>query len=150
MSYGGYTAHSTRRIRIRGPSLVPQKIKLPRSPSFLSSTVDKASLIIVKIIMKISKEKFAMFLLLVALGGCEKAVINSIVLSHLNHHELQSCTAGFTFNARAKCNGCKFTTKDALKTAIQEYYNDKITSITTYGEMRCWDVSSITDMSNLF
>jgi surface protein len=58
----------------------------------------------------------------------------------------ETCTAGFTFNACANCCGYKFTTKDDLQGAEYNYPGNQ----GTFGEMKCWDVSSITDMSSLF
>ena len=43
-----------------------------------------------------------------------------------------------------------FKTKDDLMTAVQAYETDPITAITTYGPIAEWDVSAITDMSELF
>jgi surface protein len=56
------------------------------------------------------------------------------------------CPAGFTFNACANCNGCKFTTTADLIGAVNGYPANQA----FYGEMNCWDVSSITDMKYLF
>jgi surface protein len=101
--------------------------------------------------MKISKNPFAMLPLLAVLVSCEKAVINTMVLSYSNRRELQeTCPAGFTFNTCANCCGYKFTAKTALQTAVTAYSQDKTTAVNTYGEMKCWDVSLITDMSYLF
>jgi surface protein len=108
--------------------------------------------------MKISKNPFAMLPLLAVLVGSEKAVASSFSaplhnkeLSHSSRRDLQAtCTGGQVLNACASCNGCKFTTKNALNAAVNAYSQDKTTAVNTYGEMNCWDVSSITDMYNLF
>jgi len=104
--------------------------------------------------MKISKNLFAMLPLLAVLVACEKAVASSFAaplhnkeLSHSSRRDLQqTCASGFTYNACANCNGCKFTTKAALQGAVNGYPANQA----TYGKMNCWDVSSITDMSDLF
>jgi surface protein len=57
------------------------------------------------------------------------------------------CNVGFITNVcAANCCGYKFASKAALQTAIRGYPSNQA----KYGEMRCWDVSSITDMSQLF
>ena len=89
--------------------------------------------------MKFSEVAFAMLLLLVAKGSSEKAVLKRKSLSHLNRRSLMTCTGGFTFNACAVCSGCKFTTRDDLKTAVEHYVQNKTTAVNTYGEMNCWD-----------
>merc|ERR1712106_463628 len=43
-----------------------------------------------------------------------------------------------------------FTTKDSLKTAVQAYNANPTAAIATYGPIAEWDVSAITDMSELF
>jgi surface protein len=50
------------------------------------------------------------------------------------------------------CNksGSVFITKNALQTAVNEFFFDKNAAIALYGTMNCWDVSAITDMSYLF
>jgi len=68
-------------------------------------------------------------------------------LSSSNSRNLQTCTTtDFTFNACANCCGYKFTTKAHLEDAINGYPGNQ----DTFGEMNCWDVSEITDMSQLF
>jgi surface protein len=92
--------------------------------------------------------------LLAVLVACEKAVASSFAaplhnkeLSHSSRRDLQqTCASGFTYNACANCNGCKFTTKAALQGAVNGYPANQA----TYVKMNCWDVSSITDMSGLF
>ncbi len=74
--------------------------------------------------------------------------INSKSLSHTDGRKLQTCKDGFTFNACAGCCGYKFTEKlwYDLGFAVRSYPLKNA----TYGEMNCWDVSDITDMSYLF
>ena len=43
-----------------------------------------------------------------------------------------------------------FTTKASLKTAVQAYNADVASAEATYGPVANWDVSGITDMSELF
>ena len=43
-----------------------------------------------------------------------------------------------------------FTTKASLQTAVQAYNANPDTATETYGLIAGWDVSMITDMSNLF
>ncbi len=43
-----------------------------------------------------------------------------------------------------------FETKEKLKEAINLYRSDKNKCIEKYGEINTWDVSKITDMSNMF
>ena len=44
----------------------------------------------------------------------------------------------------------KPATKDELQTAVDLWVSDNATALTTYGEINTWDVSLITDMSELF
>ena len=55
-------------------------------------------------------------------------------------------TGSCTSNTCANRCGYNFANKDALQTAISGYPSNQA----NYGEMRCWDVSSITDLSQLF
>ena len=41
-------------------------------------------------------------------------------------------------------------TKEALQAAVDLWVDDNATALATYGEINSWDVSLITDMSNLF
>ena len=41
-------------------------------------------------------------------------------------------------------------TKAELQTAVDLWVDDNSTALSTYGEINTWDVSLITDMSNLF
>ena len=43
-----------------------------------------------------------------------------------------------------------FNTKDELFSAIDEYISNKTSAISVYGDINTWDVTNITDMSNLF
>ena len=43
-----------------------------------------------------------------------------------------------------------FSTKDELFSAIDEYISNKTSAISVYGDINTWDVTNITDMSNLF
>ena len=43
-----------------------------------------------------------------------------------------------------------FTSKDALEMAVKEYNRNPTDAIATYGPIADWDVSAITDMSELF
>jgi len=69
-------------------------------------------------------------------------------LSSSNSRNLQTCsTPGFTFKACANCCGYKFADDlQVFEGAVSSYPNNQ----GTYGEMNCWDVSDITDMSELF
>ena len=101
--------------------------------------------------MKFSVVALAMFLFqLPVQGGSEITATNFKSPSRSSRRSLLTCSGGFTFNACAVCSGCKFTTRDDLTTAVTAYSQDKTTAVNTYGEMNCWDVSSITDMSGLF
>ncbi len=53
---------------------------------------------------------------------------------------------------QALCNntGAVFVTKYDLQKAINEFFSDNSAAISLYGNMNCWDVSAITDMSSLF
>ncbi len=57
---------------------------------------------------------------------------------------ISDCMEGFTFNSCASCCGFKFSTRGDLITAVNDY------DVSLYGQMKCWDVSSITDLTNLF
>ena len=46
--------------------------------------------------------------------------------------------------------GFSFTNKQELKTAIDLWQTNEKSASTQYGEIKNWDVSRITDMSNLF
>jgi hypothetical protein len=48
------------------------------------------------------------------------------------------------------CVACKFTLKADLVKAVNDYSQNPGLGIITQGPMDCWDVSDITDMSNLF
>jgi surface protein len=92
-----------------------------------------------------------LLLLVPKLASVFAAPLNNEELSHSSRRDLQqTCASGFTYNACANCCGYKFTTKAALKDAVTAYSQDKTTAVNTYGEMKCWDVSSITDMYDLF
>ena len=41
-------------------------------------------------------------------------------------------------------------TKEELQTAVDMWVDDNASALATYGEINTWDVSLITDMSNLF
>ena len=43
-----------------------------------------------------------------------------------------------------------FTTKSALQTAINDWISNETSAAATYGDINTWDVSAITDMSQLF
>jgi surface protein len=92
------------------------------------------------------------FLLLVPkLASSFAAPLNDKELSHSSRRDLQvTCTGGLVLNACANCSGCKFTSREALETAVADYIANKAAAIITYGVINCWDVSSITDMSFLF
>jgi surface protein len=47
-------------------------------------------------------------------------------------------------------SGFQFTSKSQLQTAIQDWFNTPVSAQATYGMMASWDVSLITDMSQLF
>lgn len=57
-----------------------------------------------------------------------------------------SCPDDLVHNSCSNCCGKSFADKAALSTAISDYPTNKV----TFGEMKCWDVSSLTDMSQLF
>jgi len=62
----------------------------------------------------------------------------------------QTCAGGFVLNTCANCTGCKFTSVTTLSTAVTAYRQNKTAAISTYGEMKCWDVSDVTSMHALF
>ena len=43
-----------------------------------------------------------------------------------------------------------FTTKSALKTAVNAWCSNSASATTTYGDINTWDVSAVTDMSYMF
>ncbi len=86
------------------------------------------------------------FLLLAKQGSSFTALMNTNRLSHSNGRKLTTCTGGFVLNACAGCCGYKFASKTALQTAVNGYPANQ----GNYSEMKCWDVSDITDMSYLF
>jgi len=92
------------------------------------------------------------FLLLVPkLASSFAAPSNNKELSHSSRRDLQvTCTGVLVLNACANCCGYQFTTREDLQDAVNAYSQDKTTADNTYGEINCWDVSSITDMSILF
>jgi surface protein len=92
------------------------------------------------------------FLLLVPkLASSFAAPSNDKEISHSSRRDLQvTCTGGLVLNACANCCGYQFTTREDLQDAVNAYSQDKTTADNTYGEINCWDVSSITDMSILF
>jgi len=61
----------------------------------------------------------------------------------------RNCTEEKPYNSC--CNGCVYTfySKETLKIVIEDYFNST-TGKSNYGEMNCWDVSKIEDMSYLF
>jgi len=63
----------------------------------------------------------------------------------------QNCTEGKTYNSC--CSGCGYafnTAKETLVEAIEDFFLDVSAGRNKYGEMNCWDVSKIKDMSGLF
>ena len=44
----------------------------------------------------------------------------------------------------------RFNTKTQLQTAVESWISDQTSALNTYGEINTWDVSQITDMSELF
>jgi len=100
--------------------------------------------------VKVSLKVVSLVLLLAKQGGSGMAATNTKTLSHSLRREQQTCTGNFTWNACANCCGYKFTTRSNLTTAVAAYTANKAAAIITYGEINCWDVSNITDMSNLF
>jgi len=97
--------------------------------------------------MKVAKKTSFLLLMLVAKGSYFTAPFNTESLSRVNSRELQGCpTSGHTYNTCASCCGKSFNTKNDLVAAIKGYPANK----DTYGEMNCWDVSSVTEMSFLF
>jgi len=92
-----------------------------------------------------------LLLLVPKLASSFAAPLNDKELSHSSRRDLQvTCTGGLVLNACANCSGCKFTSREALETAVADYIANKAAAIITYGVINCWDVSSITDMSFLF
>jgi surface protein len=92
------------------------------------------------------------FLLLVPkLASSFAAPSNDKELSHSSRRDLQvTCPGGRVLNACANCCGFQFITRGALDIAVDAYLANKTTAINTYGVINCWDVSSITSMSQLF
>ena len=43
-----------------------------------------------------------------------------------------------------------FTERSELDTAVDAWISDEASATTTYGDINTWDVSAITDFSNLF
>ena len=70
-------------------------------------------------------------------------------LSRATSRKLQTCAVNSTFNACANCCGYKFADDYTIYGAVNAYNMDKATAITNYGEMKCWDVSDVTDMKQL-
>jgi surface protein len=50
------------------------------------------------------------------------------------------------------CGGCgySFSTKDELQRAVIYFRDDAMRCVYCYGLINCWDVSKITDMSEIF
>jgi len=50
------------------------------------------------------------------------------------------------------CEGCGFSFSSIveLQKAVKKFQLDQVAAENTYGKMNCWDVSSVTNMSNLF
>ena len=46
--------------------------------------------------------------------------------------------------------GYEFTSRSALKTAVDLWISDEASATNTYGDINTWDVSAITDFSSLF
>jgi hypothetical protein len=103
--------------------------------------------------MKVSKNVVALLLLLAPKqGSSDTAALSTKILSYSNRRKLLTCPGGgsSTYSTCALCEGCKFTTRHDLDTAVAAYIVSKAIAITNYGEMNCWDVSDITDMKQLF
>jgi surface protein len=71
---------------------------------------------------------------------------------HPDTHKLTSpCTnTNFTYNSCSNCCGYQFSDNNVIYDAVDQSVNDKDTAILNYGEIKCWDVSSVTYMSSLF
>jgi hypothetical protein len=59
-----------------------------------------------------------------------------------NDRKLLDCGGGFNLNACANCCGYKFPNDGSIYDAVLGYSADNL----EFGEMRCWDVSSVTDV----
>jgi surface protein len=60
------------------------------------------------------------------------------------------CPNNRTFNNCCEDCGSSFTYTNDLRQAVQDFIEDAFTATKNYGLMNCWDVSKITDMSNIF
>jgi len=98
-------------------------------------------------VVKFLKKVVALFLLLATKGSSEIAAPITKNPFHSNGRKLEDCQQGFTWSTCAGCCGYKFSdNKTALVIAVAGYPANN----STYGGMRCWDVSNVTDMSGLF
>ena len=69
----------------------------------------------------------------------------SIDKSFLRHRTLE-----LTSNKCCGGKGVSFPNTDQLKSAVDLYFTDKHEATTSYGEMNCWDISDVTDLSYTF
>ena len=59
-------------------------------------------------------------------------------------------TGGISLEIGSIAEPYTFTTRTELKTAVDLWESDRAAALATYGEINTWDVSQVTDMSELF
>ena len=65
-------------------------------------------------------------------------------------HTSFSTNSNWPYDWSGLCPGFHFQTKAELQTAVDMWVDDNAAALSTYGEINTWDVSLITDMSELF
>ena len=65
-------------------------------------------------------------------------------------HTKFSSNANWSYDWSSSCITFQPKTREELQTAVDLWVSDNVTALSTYGEINTWDVSLITDMSDLF
>ena len=87
-------------------------------------------------------------LLRLGLDGCERATLAGVMAVVSEHPELEIDFQGWRYHLGRRSFRC-FLTKAALQAAAKEWCTDEAAATAKYGEIAGWDVSRITDMSQV-